>query len=51
MKGLEAMRIEMIVVATLLIKFIMQKCRFKVLVQSNYSLKEGVVYQLLNLKN
>lgn len=51
MKGLETMRIEMIVVATLLIKFILQKCRLKVLVQSNFSLKEGVIYQLLNLQN
>jgi exopolyphosphatase / guanosine-5'-triphosphate,3'-diphosphate pyrophosphatase len=51
MKGLEAMRIEMIVVATLLVKFILQKCRLKHLIQSNYSLKEGVIYLLLNQQN
>ncbi len=51
MKGLEAMRLEMIVVATLLVKFILQKCRLKNLIQSNYALKEGVIYQLLNQQN
>ena len=51
MKGLEAMRLEMIVVATLLVKFILQKCRLKHLIQSNYALKEGVIYQLLAQQN
>jgi exopolyphosphatase/guanosine-5'-triphosphate,3'-diphosphate pyrophosphatase len=48
MKGLEAMRLEMIVVATLLVKFILQKLKIKHLIQSGYALKEGVIYQLLN---
>lgn len=47
MKGLEAMRLEMIVVATLLVKFILQKMKIKHLIQSGYALKEGVIYQLL----
>lgn len=50
MKGLESMRLEMIVVATLIVKFILQKLKINRLVQSNFALKEGVVYELLNLK-
>lgn len=50
MKGLESMRLEMIVVATLIVKFILQKLKISRLVQSNFSLKEGVIYELLNLK-
>jgi exopolyphosphatase/guanosine-5'-triphosphate,3'-diphosphate pyrophosphatase len=50
MKGLESMRLEMIVVATLIVKFILQKLKLPHLVQSNFALKEGVVYELLILK-
>ncbi len=50
MKGLETMRLEMIVVATLIVKFILQKLKINHLVQSNFALKEGVIYELLNLK-
>lgn len=50
MKGLESMRIEMIVVATLIVKFIIQKLKLRRLIQSNFALKEGVVYEILNLK-
>ena len=50
MKGLESMRLEMIVVATLIVKFIMQKLKLRQLIQSNFALKEGVVYELLNLR-
>lgn len=50
MKGLESMRLELIVVATLIVKFILQKLKLQQLVQSNFALKEGVVYELLNLK-
>ena len=50
MKGLESMRLEMIVLATLIVKFILQKLKITRLVQSNFALKEGVVYELLNLK-
>jgi len=48
MKGLESMRIEMIVVATLIVKFIIQKLKLRRLIQSNFALKEGVVYEMLN---
>jgi exopolyphosphatase/guanosine-5'-triphosphate,3'-diphosphate pyrophosphatase len=50
MKGLESMRVEMIVVATLIIKFILQKLKISTLIQSNFALKEGMVYEVLNLK-
>jgi exopolyphosphatase/guanosine-5'-triphosphate,3'-diphosphate pyrophosphatase len=50
MKGLESMRIEMIVVATLVVKFILQKLKLHHLIQSNFALKEGVVYELLALQ-
>jgi exopolyphosphatase / guanosine-5'-triphosphate,3'-diphosphate pyrophosphatase len=50
MKGLESMRLEMIVIATLIVKFILQKLKINRLVQSNFSLKEGVVHEILNMK-
>jgi exopolyphosphatase/guanosine-5'-triphosphate,3'-diphosphate pyrophosphatase len=50
MKGLESMRLEMIVVATLIVKFILQKLKIQRLIQSNFALKEGVVYECMNLK-
>jgi exopolyphosphatase/guanosine-5'-triphosphate,3'-diphosphate pyrophosphatase len=50
MKGLENMRLEMIVIATLIVKFILQKLKLTRLVQSNFALKEGVIYEILNLK-
>jgi len=50
MKGLESMRLEMIVVATLVVKFILQKMKLRRLIQSNFALKEGVIYELLSLQ-
>jgi exopolyphosphatase/guanosine-5'-triphosphate,3'-diphosphate pyrophosphatase len=50
MKGLESMRLEMIVIATLIVKFILQKLKITRLVQSNFALKEGVIYEILKLK-
>lgn len=47
MKGLEPMRIEMIVLAAVFVKFIIEILEIKKIVQSNYSLKEGVIYELL----
>jgi exopolyphosphatase / guanosine-5'-triphosphate,3'-diphosphate pyrophosphatase len=46
MKGLEPMRIEMIVLACLFVKFILQKLGITQIYQTNYSLKEGVIFQL-----
>jgi exopolyphosphatase/pppGpp-phosphohydrolase len=36
--------------ATLVVKFIMQKLKMQRLIQSNFALKEGVVYELLTLQ-
>lgn len=47
MRGLEPMRIEMIVLACLFTKFIIEKLGIKHIIQSNFALKEGAVYQLL----
>lgn len=49
MKGLEPMRIEMIVLASLFVKFILENFSFNRLMQSNFALKEGAIYELLNL--
>jgi exopolyphosphatase/guanosine-5'-triphosphate,3'-diphosphate pyrophosphatase len=47
MRGLEPMRIEMIVLAALFVKFIIEKLRINKIIQSNFSLKEGAIYQLI----
>lgn len=46
MKGLEPMRIEYIVLAALLVKFLLEKTRIKTLIQSNFALKEGLMQEL-----
>jgi exopolyphosphatase/guanosine-5'-triphosphate,3'-diphosphate pyrophosphatase len=48
MKGLEPMRIEMIVLAIHFVKFILQSTKIDRIIQSNFALKEGAVIQLLN---
>jgi exopolyphosphatase/guanosine-5'-triphosphate,3'-diphosphate pyrophosphatase len=45
MKGLEPMRIEMIVLASLFVNFILENHSFQRIIQSNYALKEGAVYE------
>lgn len=47
MRGLEPMRIEMIVLAALFVKFIIEILGIEKIIQSNFSLKEGAIYQLL----
>lgn len=47
MKGLEPMRIEMIVLAAVFVKFIIENLGISKIIQSNYSLKEGVIYELI----
>ncbi len=49
MRGLEAMRLDSIVLATLLVKFIIQKLKIKQVLLSSFALKEGVIYELLHL--
>jgi exopolyphosphatase/guanosine-5'-triphosphate,3'-diphosphate pyrophosphatase len=48
MKGLEPMRIEMIVLACLFVKFILETLDIKNIFQSNFALKEGAIYKLFN---
>jgi exopolyphosphatase/guanosine-5'-triphosphate,3'-diphosphate pyrophosphatase len=48
MKGLELFRVDMIVLAGLFVNFIMEKWSFKKMVQSEYSILEGVVDQYIN---
>lgn len=48
MKGLEFVRIEMIVLASIFVNFIIQKIEIKSLIQSSYALKEGLVDKIIN---
>jgi exopolyphosphatase / guanosine-5'-triphosphate,3'-diphosphate pyrophosphatase len=50
MKGLEPMRIEMIVLASLFVKILFDNHTFETLYQSNFSLKEGAIFEMLNAK-
>ena len=49
MPGMEPVRIEMIILATVFVNFILRKCSIKRLIQSDYALKEGVIAEMLNL--
>jgi exopolyphosphatase/guanosine-5'-triphosphate,3'-diphosphate pyrophosphatase len=46
-KGLAAMRVEMIVVAVILIRFVLKELELEHMRLSTYSLKEGILYQYL----
>ena len=43
MKGMDKMRVEMIVVASIFTNFILRKCKIKKLIHTHYALKEGVM--------
>lgn len=47
MPGMEPVRIEMIVAATIFINFVMESCRLEKMYQSDYALKEGVMAEML----
>lgn len=47
MKGLAAMRVEMIVVATIMIKYVFKALKLEKMRLSTYSLKEGILYDYL----
>lgn len=51
MKGLERMRVEMIVMASLFVNFILENHSFNRIVQSNFALKEGAAFELFNEQN
>ncbi|MFC2090631.1 phosphatase [Bacteroidota bacterium] len=48
MPGMEPVRVEMIVPATIFITFVLKNCELKKLIQSSYALKEGVMAELVN---
>ncbi len=47
MPGMEAVRVEMIVPATIFINFVINSCELSTLYQSDYALKEGVMVSML----
>ena len=49
MKGMEPVRVDMIVLATIFVNFTIQKCGIRTIIQSDYALKEGVVAEILNI--
>ncbi|MFH2142023.1 MAG: phosphatase [Bacteroidota bacterium] len=50
MKGLELMRVEMIVLASIIVNYIIKKIEIRELIQSEYALKEGAAYLIINNK-
>ena len=48
MKGLVKMRVDMIVMASVLLHVVSAKTGLKNLIVSSYSLKEGALYQIIN---
>lgn len=51
MKGLEPLRVEMIVMAIVFVGFVLKKINFQELWQSNYALKEGAMFEQLISEN
>ena len=49
MPGMEPVRVEMIIFATIFVNLVIRKCNIKTLIQSDYALKEGVIAEMLNL--
>jgi len=49
MPGMEPVRVEMIVAASIFVSFVLRECRIGHLYHSEYSLKEGVISELLGL--
>jgi exopolyphosphatase/guanosine-5'-triphosphate,3'-diphosphate pyrophosphatase len=46
--GMDPMRVDMIGIAAIFVDFLMRKLALKRIIQSQYSLKEGVIYSLSN---
>jgi exopolyphosphatase/guanosine-5'-triphosphate,3'-diphosphate pyrophosphatase len=49
MPGMEPVRVEMIVPASIFVSFVLRECRIGQLYHSEFSLKEGVISELLGL--
>jgi exopolyphosphatase / guanosine-5'-triphosphate,3'-diphosphate pyrophosphatase len=48
MEGMDPMRVEMIVIAAIFVNFIIRELNIRQVIQSDYSLKEGAVAEILN---
>ncbi|MEE4198989.1 MAG: hypothetical protein V2I54_15220 [Bacteroidales bacterium] len=48
MEGLEIVRVEMIVLASIFVNFILRKFKLKTIIQSSYAIKEGLLIDILN---
>jgi exopolyphosphatase / guanosine-5'-triphosphate,3'-diphosphate pyrophosphatase len=48
MKGLIAMRVDMIVIAAIILTFVLDKLKIKDMRLSTYALKEGALWKILN---
>ncbi|MDY0200926.1 MAG: hypothetical protein RBR40_08060 [Tenuifilaceae bacterium] len=46
--GMDSMRVEMIVLATIFTNYLVQKFDIETMIQSSYALKEGAVWKMLN---
>jgi exopolyphosphatase/guanosine-5'-triphosphate,3'-diphosphate pyrophosphatase len=49
MPGMEPVRVEMIVPATIFVSFVLRECRIGQLYHSEFALKEGVISELVGL--
>ena len=49
MPGIEAVRVEMIVAATIFVSFVMRSCQIRHLYHSEFALKEGVISELVGI--
>lgn len=49
MPGMEPVRVEMIVIASIFVNFVLKKCNIKEIIQSDYALKEGVIGEIFNI--
>ncbi|MCB8994521.1 MAG: phosphatase [Bacteroidales bacterium] len=49
MQGMEPVRVEMIVLASIFINISLSECGIQKIIQSDYALKEGVIAEILNL--
>ncbi|MEI6678060.1 MAG: phosphatase [Mariniphaga sp.] len=48
MQGMDGMRVEMVVIASVFTNFILQRCAFQKLLHTHNSLKEGIMNQLIS---
>ncbi len=49
MPGMEPVRVEMIVLASIFVNFTLKQCKLHKIFQSDYALKEGIIAEILNI--